>query len=110
MTGLGEAMALADRLGLDDRKVLDVLADSPVGVPARGKRPFFESGHYPPNFTLALARKDAALVVEAAHARGLELPLATGAEAWLEAADRAGLGELDYSAVVAHARGVPAER
>jgi 3-hydroxyisobutyrate dehydrogenase-like beta-hydroxyacid dehydrogenase len=109
MTGLAEALALADRLGLETSKVLDVLADSPVGVPARGKRPLIESGHYPPNFTLRLAGKDAGLIVEAAERAGLELPLADAALAWLTDADDAGLGDLDYSAVIAHVRGGSAE-
>jgi 3-hydroxyisobutyrate dehydrogenase/2-hydroxy-3-oxopropionate reductase len=110
MTGLAEALALSDRLGVDVSKMLDVLADSPIGVPARGKRPFFESGHYPPNFTVALARKDAGLVVDTADALGLDLPLARAARGWMAAADEAGLGDLDYSAVVAEARGEPAAR
>ncbi len=109
MTGLAEALALSDRLGLDASKVLDVLADSPIGVPARGKRPFFESGHYPPNFKVELARKDAALIVDTADDVGLDLPLARAARGWMAAADAAGLGALDYSAVVAQARGEPAE-
>jgi 3-hydroxyisobutyrate dehydrogenase/2-hydroxy-3-oxopropionate reductase len=109
MSGLAEALALADRLGLETSKALDVLADSPIGVPARGKRPLIESGHYPPNFSLALARKDAALIEEAAERAGLDLPLARAALSWLTAADRAGLGDLDYSAVIAHVRGGPAE-
>jgi 3-hydroxyisobutyrate dehydrogenase/2-hydroxy-3-oxopropionate reductase len=109
MTGLAEALALSDRLGVDASKMLDVLADSPIGVPARGKRPFFESGHYPPNFKVALARKDAALIVDTADAMGLDLPLARAARGWMAEADEAGFGDLDYSAVVAQARGEPAE-
>jgi 3-hydroxyisobutyrate dehydrogenase-like beta-hydroxyacid dehydrogenase len=108
MTGLAEAVALADRLGLDEPIVLDVLSDSPIGEPVRRKRRFIESGRYPPNFKIALARKDAGLVVETAEAEGLDLPLARGARAWMEAADQGGLGELDYSAVIAEARGKPA--
>jgi 3-hydroxyisobutyrate dehydrogenase-like beta-hydroxyacid dehydrogenase len=110
MTGLAEALALSDRLGVDASKMLDVLADSPIGVPARGKRPFFESGHYPPNFKVALARKDAALIVDTADAVGLDLPLARAARGWMAEADEAGFGDLDYSAVVAQARGERAGR
>jgi 3-hydroxyisobutyrate dehydrogenase/2-hydroxy-3-oxopropionate reductase len=108
MTGLAEALALADRLGLDEPAVLDVLADSPMGVPARNKRPFIETGHYPPNFKIALAAKDADLVVETARASGLDLPLAAAALSWMLAAVEDGLGDLDYSAVIAEARGKPA--
>src|SRR5205823_14382990 len=44
MTGLGEALALADALGLDQGSVLDVLSDSPMGVTAKGKRSRLETG------------------------------------------------------------------
>jgi 3-hydroxyisobutyrate dehydrogenase-like beta-hydroxyacid dehydrogenase len=105
MTGLGEALALADALGLDQGVVLDVLSDSALGVTARGKRSRLETGRYPPNFKVALARKDASLVVETAERAALDLPLAEAARTWMERADEAGLGELDYSAVIARIRG-----
>jgi 3-hydroxyisobutyrate dehydrogenase-like beta-hydroxyacid dehydrogenase len=108
MTGLAEALALGDALGLDQPAMLDVLSDSAIGATARGKRSRIESGEYPPNFTLSLAAKDLGLVVEAASRAGLELRVAAAARSWLADADSAGLGALDYSAVVAHARGAPA--
>ncbi|MGH9281669.1 MAG: NAD(P)-dependent oxidoreductase, partial [Acidimicrobiales bacterium] len=105
MTGLGEALALADALGLDQASTLEVLSDSPIGVTAKGKRSRLESGRYPPNFKLELAVKDLVLVTEAARTRGLDVPLAGAARSWFEAAGQAGLGPLDYSAVIAHIRG-----
>src|SRR5712691_9017269 len=73
MTALGEALALARSLGLDLDGVLDVLADSPIGVTARSKRSRIEHGQYPPNFKLALAVKDMDIVMATAAQRGLEL-------------------------------------
>ena len=108
MCGLGEALALADALGLDEGRVLDVLVDSPIGATAKGKRPLIESGEYRPNFSLGLAAKDLGLVPSAAEKAGLELRLAPGAREWFEQADAAGLGALDYSAVIAQMRGRPA--
>lgn len=105
MTGLAEALALADGFGLDEAAVLDILSESPIGVTARGKRPLIESGVYTPNFTLALAAKDLRLVTEAAEAAGVELRVAAAARSWLERADEHGLGDLDYSAVIADVRG-----
>src|SRR5207302_3057643 len=67
MTGLGEALALADALGLEPGAVLDVLSDSAIGVTARGKRSRIETGTFAPNFTVRLARKDAELIVETAR-------------------------------------------
>jgi 3-hydroxyisobutyrate dehydrogenase-like beta-hydroxyacid dehydrogenase len=108
MTGLAEALALADGLGLDEGAVLDVLVESPIGVTAKGKRPLIESGAYKPNFSLSLAAKDLRLVTEAAEAAGVELRLAAAARSWFERADGHGLGDLDYSAVIADVRGRPA--
>lgn len=108
MTGLAEALALADGLGLEEADVLDILSESPIGVTAKGKRPLIESGVYTPNFTLGLAAKDLRLVMEAAEAAGVELRLAAAARSWLERADEHGLGDLDYSAVIADVRGRPA--
>jgi 3-hydroxyisobutyrate dehydrogenase-like beta-hydroxyacid dehydrogenase len=108
MTGLAEALTLADAFGLDESIVLDVLGDSPIGLTARGKRRLIESGTYPPNFKLALARKDLELVGEAAERLGLDLPLARAARALYQSAAESGLGELDYSAAIAHLRGRPA--
>jgi 3-hydroxyisobutyrate dehydrogenase-like beta-hydroxyacid dehydrogenase len=109
MTALGEALALADRLGLDQGDVFDVLVGSPIGVTARGKRNLIASGRYPPNFKLRLAVKDVDLVHDTATRLGLELRVAEAARSWFEDAAARGLGELDYSAVVALITGGPAE-
>ncbi|HVL07107.1 MAG TPA: NAD(P)-dependent oxidoreductase [Acidimicrobiales bacterium] len=108
MTGLAEALALADCLGLDQAAVLDILSESPIGTTAKGKRERIESGVYEPNFTLRLAAKDMRLVTDAAEAAGVELRVAPAARSWLERADEHGLGDLDYSAVIADVRGRPA--
>ncbi|CAA9243285.1 MAG: 2-hydroxy-3-oxopropionate reductase [uncultured Acidimicrobiales bacterium] len=108
MCGLAEALALADALGLEEAAVLDVLAESPIGATVKSKRTKVESGVYEPNFTLALAAKDLGLVTSAAEAAALELRLAPAAQAWLERAATSGLGDLDYSAVIADVRGRPA--
>jgi 3-hydroxyisobutyrate dehydrogenase-like beta-hydroxyacid dehydrogenase len=110
MATLGEALALADVLGLDQAAVLDVLEDSAIGPSTRSKRSRIERDVYEPNFKLELALKDALLVDEAARAAGLELDVGAAARRWFEAAEAAGLGTLDYSAVVAHIRGRPASQ
>lgn len=108
MSAVGEALALADALGLDPDCTLDILADSPIGVTVRSKRDHLESGTYPPRFKLALAAKDLRLVIDAASQARCEMPLAEAAGRWFLAASEAGLGALDYSAVIAHIRGLPA--
>jgi len=104
MSAVGEALALADALGLDQALVLDTLAESPVGATVKSKRRLIESGEFEPNFALALAAKDLRLVDEAARAAGIEAWVAAAARAHFEDADRAGLGDLDYSAIIAHVR------
>lgn len=105
MSALGEALALADSLGLDQALVLDALSKSPIGATTRSKREKVQSGEFPPNFTLSLAAKDLRLVTEAAAKAGLDAKLAAAARAHYDAAETAGLGDLDYSAVIAHIRG-----
>jgi len=104
MSAVGEALALADGLGLNQALVLDTLAESPVGATLKSKRPLIESGEYQPNFALALAAKDLRLVDEAARGAGVDAWVAAAARAHFEDADRAGLGGLDYSAVITHVR------
>jgi 3-hydroxyisobutyrate dehydrogenase-like beta-hydroxyacid dehydrogenase len=101
ITALGEALALADTLGLDRATLLDVLAESPIGSTVRSKRANIESGTYPPNFKLRLALKDLRLVTESYARHGQDLRLAAASRSWLEEAAEAGADDLDYSAVVA---------
>ncbi|MGH9223262.1 MAG: NAD(P)-dependent oxidoreductase, partial [Acidimicrobiales bacterium] len=107
MTGLGEALTLADALGLDQHDVLDVLSESPIGVTTRSKRANIESGTWPANFKLSLAAKDLGLVMDAATAAGLDVRLLPEARAWLVAAldgpdgpDGPETAGLDYSVVI----------
>jgi 3-hydroxyisobutyrate dehydrogenase-like beta-hydroxyacid dehydrogenase len=94
---LGEALRLADRLGLSRDAAFEVLAATPVAAQAERRRGAIEAHDYPPRFALALARKDAELVSAAAP----DLRLAHAALSWLAEADEAGWGERDYSAVLA---------
>jgi 3-hydroxyisobutyrate dehydrogenase-like beta-hydroxyacid dehydrogenase len=100
LTVLGEAVALADGLGLDRDATFEVLARTPLAAQAERRRQALERGSYPPRFALSLARKDAELVAEAARAAGVDLPVAAAALAWLTAAVEAGAGESDYTAVL----------
>jgi 3-hydroxyisobutyrate dehydrogenase-like beta-hydroxyacid dehydrogenase len=98
---LGEALALGTALGLPTEVAFDVLEATPLGEQAKRRRPAFESGEYPPRFSLSLARKDADLILDAAAQRELDLRLATAAREWLADAERSGRGADDYSAVLA---------
>jgi 3-hydroxyisobutyrate dehydrogenase/2-hydroxy-3-oxopropionate reductase len=102
---LGEALGLAEGLGLPREKAFEVLAATPLAAQAERRRESVESGEYPPRFALYLARKDAELVVEAAREAGVDLRLTEAARSWLAEAEEAGLGDRDYSAVLARILG-----
>jgi len=97
---LGEALALAEGLGLDRETALEVLKATPLADQVERRRPALEGGVKPPRFTLSLARKDAELIRDAAADRGLDLRLAPAARAWFEEAEAAGRGDDDYSSVL----------
>jgi 3-hydroxyisobutyrate dehydrogenase-like beta-hydroxyacid dehydrogenase len=90
---LGEALALADALGLSREKAFEVLGTTALAAQAERRRPALEKQEYPPRFPLRLARKDADLIAEL----GLDLRLTEAGRSWLA---EAGDGEQDYSAVL----------
>jgi 3-hydroxyisobutyrate dehydrogenase len=97
---LGEALALAEALGLSRETAFQVLERTPVATQAERRRPALEAGEHPKRFALSLARKDADLVAAAAAAAGAELRLGAAARSWLAEATEAGWGERDYAAVL----------
>jgi 3-hydroxyisobutyrate dehydrogenase-like beta-hydroxyacid dehydrogenase len=94
---LGEALRLADHLGLSRDAAFEVLGTTALAAQAERRRPALEANDFPPRFALALARKDADLV----SAAGPDLRVAQAARSWLADADDAGWGDRDYSAVLA---------
>jgi 3-hydroxyisobutyrate dehydrogenase len=97
---LGEALAVGDALGLSRTTTFAVLGKTPLAEQAERRRPAIESGDYPSRYALYLARKDAALIVEAAATAGIRLRVTEAARQWLAEAEDAGLGGEDYSAVL----------
>jgi len=91
---LGEALALAEVLGLSRETAFAVLGTTALAAQAERRRPALESGEFPPRFPLRLARKDADLIAE----QGLDLRVTMAARSWLA---EAGDGNQDYSAVLA---------
>jgi 3-hydroxyisobutyrate dehydrogenase len=99
---LGEALAVGERLGLDRGTVFEVLGTTPLAQQTERRREAIESGEFPPRFPLRLARKDGDLVLAAA---GDDLRATKAAREWLAEAEAAGLGDADYSAVLARILG-----
>jgi 3-hydroxyisobutyrate dehydrogenase/2-hydroxy-3-oxopropionate reductase len=102
---LGEALALADGVGLPRGVAFEVLATTALGAQVERRRSAIESGEYPPRFSLALARKDAELIARAAADGGMDLRVLDAARTWLAEAQDAGWGDRDYSAVLAYILG-----
>jgi 3-hydroxyisobutyrate dehydrogenase-like beta-hydroxyacid dehydrogenase len=90
---VGEALALANALGLSREKAFEILGTTALAAQAERRRPALEAHEYPPRFPLRLARKDADLI----HELGLDLRLTEAGRSWLA---EAGDGEQDYSAVL----------
>lgn len=97
---LGETIALADRLGLGREVTMDILASTPLAPASQRRRAQLETGESPLRFRLALARKDAALIQEAAAAAHVDARVLAAAATWFVEAEEAGLGDEDYSTVL----------
>jgi 4-hydroxybutyrate dehydrogenase/sulfolactaldehyde 3-reductase len=97
-----EALALAARFGLDLERTLDVLYGTTafngqlkIGWPAK-----VLAGDVSPGFTIDLAHKDLTLVMEAANAARLPMPMAAAAREAFSSARARGFGGRDFSAML----------
>lgn len=109
---LAEGLVFARALGIDPAAALEVLRDGPAASRQMDtKGPKMVAGDFAVQARLAQHRKDVQLILEAAAAAGLTLPLAAAHRALLDAAVARGLGDLDNSAVIgAYAPPAPPER
>ena len=99
-SGLAEAIAVARALDVEPEQFLEILDGAPMGSPyaqLKGKAMIERS--YPPAFPLSLAGKDAALVVEAAEANGLDPEIARAVLNRFQRAAEDGHGDEDMAAV-----------
>ena len=100
LVGAAEALALAQRLGLDLGRTLDVIEQSSgqswIGSD-RMRRAI--AGDYEPRAHVSLLRKDTALAMEAAKHAGFDGPLGAAARDAFDQAARAGLADLDDAAL-----------
>ena len=101
LTVLGETLALAQALELPLETTAEVLAATPLAEQAERRLALVQAGDYPRRFALSLARKDADLILAAAKAGSVRTPALETARNWLRAAESDGLGESDYTALLA---------
>jgi 3-hydroxyisobutyrate dehydrogenase len=91
---LAETVQVAERLGVDPRRFLEVIDGGPMGPPyAQLKGGYMVEREYPANFSLELARKDAGLIGAVAG----DLPLVQLVAERMDAAIAAGHGAEDFS-------------
>ena len=97
-----EALSLAARFGLDLEKTLDVLYGTTaingqlkINWPAK-----VLAGDTSPGFTIDLAHKDLTLIVEAANAAQVPMPMAAAAREAFSSARARGFGAQDFSAML----------
>jgi 3-hydroxyisobutyrate dehydrogenase len=97
---LAETIALSQTLGVDPERFFDAVEGGPLDLPyARLKgKAMIERTFDNPSFRLALARKDADLVLAAASAHGLDLRIMEAVAQRMRAAERDGHGDEDMAA------------
>jgi 3-hydroxyisobutyrate dehydrogenase-like beta-hydroxyacid dehydrogenase len=96
-------LALGERAGLDRAVVVDAFTSGAFATPSYiGKKAKVLARDYTPEFSLALALKDSALVVALMHEIGLKLPVFRAIVGELEASVREGLGDDDLFGIEKH--------
>jgi 3-hydroxyisobutyrate dehydrogenase len=98
--GVGQSMALARELGVDQRQVLDAFDGSAANSPyLQLKGTAIIEDSYAPQFSVDGVRKDTGLIRDAIAGAGLSTALIDGVRAVFDAAGDAGHGDDDMAAV-----------
>lgn len=113
MLGVCEAFVLAERVGLDARKLFDIVSTSSGQTfamtgycPVPGLSPTAASNNgFKPGFTTAMMLKDLRLAQQAARDAGSASPMGAQAAALFALFHNAGNAEIDYSAIIQMIRG-----
>ncbi|MBM3517109.1 MAG: 3-hydroxyisobutyrate dehydrogenase [Alphaproteobacteria bacterium] len=113
MIGVCEAFVLAEKLGLADQKLFDIVAKSSGQswaltsyCPVPGPVPTSPANRaYQPGFTAAMMLKDLILAQQAAHAARAPAPLGAAAAATYSLFAAMGHGDLDFSGIITMLRG-----
>jgi 3-hydroxyisobutyrate dehydrogenase len=96
---LAETIAFSEAIEVDPSRFLETIEGGPTGPAyAQLKGKMMIAREFDPAFSLALARKDAALVLEAAERHGFDAPLVEAVMRQMDAAVEAGHGDDDMAA------------
>jgi 3-hydroxyisobutyrate dehydrogenase len=103
---LAETIAFSEAIGIDPSRFLETIEGGPTGPAyAQLKGKMMIAREFDPAFSLALARKDAALVLEAAERHGFDAALVEVVLGKMDEAIEAGHGDDDMAATyIASAR------
>jgi len=112
MIAVGEAFALAEKLGLSHQALFDVASTSSGQCwsltsycPVPGPVPTSPANNgYRPGFATNLMLKDLTLAQDAANAAGAATPLGKHAQEIYKTFDTAGHGGVDFSGIIQHVR------
>ncbi|WP_092219809.1 NAD(P)-dependent oxidoreductase [Desulforhopalus singaporensis] len=106
MSAYAEALILGQSLGLSNKKIAEVVLDTPVAAPfLRGKHPLLEQKNYQPHFPLRWMRKDLQLVAKTAYEQNVSLPATNVIKEIYGLAQRSGLGDSDFAAIYQYLSG-----
>jgi len=98
---MAEALALGRKAGLGWDLLLDTIAQSTIASPwLKVKAELMKRRDFTPTMTTHLILKDIDLMLAAAHAGGVNLPLTSATRQVMHAAIDAGYGDEDYMAII----------
>jgi 3-hydroxyisobutyrate dehydrogenase len=98
--GIAETLLLAERAGLEQEHVLELIGQSSMNTGLfQAKKEMYRRQSFPAAFMLNLMTKDLGLITDEANRLGLELPLARETHATFTEAKEHGRGKLDMAAV-----------
>jgi 3-hydroxyisobutyrate dehydrogenase-like beta-hydroxyacid dehydrogenase len=107
---MAEALVLGEAAGVSRAALLETMGDSAAGAPfVRYKTEPLLRDDYSATFTTSLMEKDLDLVLDAAAAAGVRLPLAVETKTLVRAAIDAGYGDDDLMALFPHLRSASAQ-
>jgi len=106
---MAEALVLAEGAGVSREALLETMGDSAAGAPfVKYKTEPLLRDDYSATFTTRLMEKDIELVLDAADAAGVRLPLAVEIESLVRSTIDAGYGDDDFMALYPHLRSLAA--
>ncbi len=103
--GLSEALHFAERVGLDGRAVVEVIAQGAAGSwQMVNRHETMLEGRFDHGFAVDWMRKDLAIVLEAADAAGASLPVTALVDQFYKDVQRMGGGRWDTSSLIRRLR------